>query len=150
MRRERRVPTGRAAQRRIVISRAEGCCEYCLSQARFATQSFAAEHIRPLYAGGQTTLDNLALACFGCNSHKATKTASVDPETGHEIPLFHPRQQLWSEHFAWSDDFTLIVGLTAVGRATIQALHLNRSELVNLRSVLHQVGEHPPSTPRTR
>lgn len=47
-----------AAQRRIVFERARGCCEYCRSQARFATQTFAAEHIIPRQAGGRTELDN--------------------------------------------------------------------------------------------
>jgi len=39
-----------------------------------------------------------------------------------------------------------IVGRTAVGRATVEALHLNRPELLNLRRVLKVVGEHPPNT----
>lgn len=138
---ERRVTT---VQRRVVFARAKGCCEYCQSQARFATQSFAAEHIIPRYAGGETTLDNLALACFGCNSHKYTKTQAVDPETGDEVPLFHPRRHTWIEHFVWSDDFTQIIGQTPIGKATVEALQLNRSELINLRRVLYSVGEHPP------
>lgn len=134
-----------AAQRRTIFDRAKGCCEYCRSQASFATQSFAAEHITPVYLGGRTTLDNLALACFGCNGHKATKTSALDPESDHAVPLFHPRQQRWSEHFVWNDNFTQIVGVTATGRATVVALHLNREELVNLRQVLRIVGLHPPN-----
>lgn len=134
-----------AAQRRAVFTRAKGCYEYCQSQARFATQSFASEHIIPRYAGGETTLDNLALSCLGCNSHKHTKTYALDPETGREVPLFHPRRETWPEHFAWSDDFTQIVGQTLIGRATVEALQLNRLELVNLRHVLYSVGEYPPT-----
>jgi hypothetical protein len=133
-----------AAQRRAVIRRAKGCCEYCQSQARFATQSFAAEHIIPRVAGGPTAVNNLALSCLGCNSHKHAKTHAIDPETGQEAPLFHPRRQGWTQHFRWSEDFTAIIGLTPTGRATVAALHLNRPELVNLRRVLHAVGEHPP------
>ena len=138
---ERRVT---AAQRRVVFKRAQGCCEYCRSQARFATQSFAVEHIISRDAGGKTELDNLALSCLGCNSHKYTKTHAQDPETGHQTPLVHPRQQEWSRHFVWSDDFTQIVGQTAIGRATIRDLRLNRSELINLRRILHSAEEHPP------
>jgi hypothetical protein len=63
----------------------------------------------------------------------------------NNVPLYHPRQQHWHDHFAWNNDFTLIIGLTPTGRATIQALHLNRSELVNLRRVLYAMGEHPPT-----
>ncbi len=133
-----------AAQRRVVIERANGCCEYCQSQARFATQTFAVEHIIPRYSGGETRLDNLALSCFGCNSHKHIKTHALDSQTDVEVPLFHPRQQRWIKHFAWDESFTRIIGQTAIGRATIETLQLNRPELVNLRRVLHTVGEHPP------
>jgi hypothetical protein len=37
-----------------------------------------------------------------------------------------------------------ILGLTAIGRATVEALQLNRAALVNLRRVLVKAGEHPP------
>jgi hypothetical protein len=133
-----------AAQRRIVRERAKGCCEYCRSQSRFATEPFAIEHIIPRFAGGITDLENLALSCFGCNSHKYTKTWAKDPETGVESILYHPRRQFWTEHFRWNDDFTLIIGLTMTGRATVDALRLNRDELVNLRRVLYVAGMHPP------
>lgn len=131
-------------QRRLVTERAKGCCEYCRSQARFGTQTFAVEHIVPRYAGGKTILDNLALSCLGCNGYKHTKTHALDPETGQETPLFHPRRQAWADHFAWDETFTLIIGQTATGRATVVALKLNRPELVNLRRALSAVGEHPP------
>lgn len=132
------------ALRRSVYERAKGCCEYCRSQAHFATESFAVEHIIPRHAGGETVLENLALACFGCNSYKHIKTVGIDPHTNEEVPLFHPRLQQWSEHFVRANNFTEIVGLAATGRATVMILQFNRSELINLRRVLHQVGEHPP------
>jgi cytochrome P450 len=68
-----------------------------------------------------------------------------DPKTGRRVPLFHPRWQRWSRHFAWSEDFMIIVGHTATGRVTVAALHLDRPELLNLRRVLRAVGEHPPA-----
>ena len=61
------------------------------------------------------------------------------------VALFHPRQQVWTEHFAWNEDFTQIIGKTPCGRATIQALCLNRNGLINLRRVLVMAGVHPPS-----
>lgn len=131
------------AMRQAVRKRAHECCEYCKSQARFATESFAIEHIVPRHHGGTTELSNLAFACFGCNSHKYIKTRAVDPQTNKESPLFHPRQQVWRDHFAWNQDYTLMIGLTDVGRATIALLQMNRPELVNLRRVLHLVNEHP-------
>ena len=134
----------KAQLKQAVITRASGCCEYCRSQARFATQAFSIEHIQPQSRGGKTTLDNLALACQGCNNHKYTKTEGQDPLGGKIVPLYHPRQQSWSTHFAWTEDCTLIIGSTATGRATVQALQLNREGLVNLRRVLYLMGEHPP------
>ena len=141
---ESRVTT---QQKSLVAERARGCCEYCRSQARFALQPFSVEHITPHSHGGMTTPDNLALACQGCNNHKYNKTTAPDPISGERVALYHPRQQRWSDHFAWSADFALIIGLTPSGRATVEALHLNRAGLVNLRRVLYAVGEHPPLEP---
>ncbi len=49
-----------------------------------------------------------------------------------------------NRHFAWSADFSLIIGLTPTGRATVEALQLNREGVVNLRRALYALGEHPP------
>ena len=68
--------------RRKVVEQAAGCCEYCHSQAQFAMQSFSVEHIVPRARGGTNTLDNLALACQGCNNHKYLKAEDRDPITG--------------------------------------------------------------------
>ena len=133
--------------RRRVVAQAQGCCEYCRSQVRFATQSFSVEHIVARSQGGPTKLDNLALACQGCNNHKYTRTQGGDPVSGANVLLYHPRRQRWNDHFAWNDDFTVIVGITPTGRATVETLRLNREGLVNLRRVLFAVGEHPPAEP---
>jgi hypothetical protein len=130
--------------RQLVTNRANGCCEYCQSQESFATERFSIEHIEPRAAGGLTVAENLALACQGCNGHKAIKTTAVDVETQPPVPLFHPRQQLWQEHFAWSEDRLRIVGRTPTGRATVAALRLNRASLLNLRRALIAINAHPP------
>lgn len=119
-----------AQHKQTVFERARGCCEYCRSQARFAIQPFSIEHIEPRGRGGETTLNNLALACQGCNNHKYTKTEGHDPVSGENIPLYHPRQHRWRDHFAWNDDFALIIGLTPTGRATVESLQLNREGVV--------------------
>lgn len=132
-------------QRKIVAKRAQGCCEYSRSQARFATQSFSIEHIFPRRYGGKTEQSNLAFACPGCNGHKHTKTKGVDPITLKLVALYNPRQQRWTDHFGWSQDFTKVIGVTPTGRATIEALHLNRNGVVNLREALYSLGQHPPN-----
>ena len=131
-------------QRRQVRERAKGICEYCQSQEDFATESFSVEHIIPVALGGKTVLENLALACQGCNSHKYIKSSAIDPAVDKVVGLFHPRQSTWTEHFQWSNDFLEIIGITSTGRATIAALKLNRQRLVNLRRAVYSIGEHPP------
>jgi hypothetical protein len=136
-------------QRQIVIERAHGCCEYCLSQARFATQAFSIEHILPLDSGGTNDLENLALACQGCNNHKYNKIEGYDPVSHQRVPLYHPRKQQWRDHFAWNQDYTLIIGLTPTGRATVVTLQVNRKGVVNLRQVLYAAKKHPPAMLRS-
>ncbi len=81
---------------------------------------------------------------MGCNSFKGARINAIDPLTQQLAPLFNPRQQTWEEHFSWSADYCEIVGQTPTGRASVQALKLNRKGIVNLRLILAQVGEHPP------
>ena len=134
------------ALRRAVAARAGHQCEYCGICEEFSTSPFCVEHILPQAAGGPTKLDNLALACGGCNAHKGDKTRALDPATGDSVALFHPRKEAWKIHFAWSENTLWVVGLTPVGRATVQALRLNRVPLVNLRKLLRTAHEHPPQT----
>jgi len=134
-----------AQQKRDVISRAKACCEYCHSQLRFTNHSFSIEHIIPKSQGGESRLDNLALSCQSCNNHKYTKTEGVDPLSGQIVPLYHPRRHQWASHFAWNDDCTLIIGLTPIGRATVETIRLNKLGLANLRRILYAAGKHPPS-----
>jgi hypothetical protein len=83
------------------------------------------EHIIPIAKGGTDDESNLWLACPLSNGHKSDKTHAVDPETGETVPLFHPRTQIWSEHFQWTEGGLRVVGKTATGRATVCALHLS-------------------------
>lgn len=132
------------AQRAQVMARARSCCEYCRAQQDFSPDSFSIEHIQPRAKGGADALENLGCACQGCNNRKFVSVDAVDPLTGESVSLFHPRQQRWTEHFAWNEDFTLVLGVTPIGRATVDQLEWNRQGLVNLRRVLFAMGEHPP------
>lgn len=127
----------------LVRERANYCCEYCKSIEEFATENFTIEHIIPISKGGLDDIENLALACFGCNSFKTVKTEAIDPSSNTLVLLFHPRKEEWSDHFGWNEDFTKIIGKTTNGRATVIALKLNREGLVNLREVLYKWGIHP-------
>ena len=126
------------------IARAEGRCEYCQTPLDYTPDPVVLDHISPATVGGVHALDNLAASCWGCNGHKSAGTHGFDPQESRLAPLFHPRQDSWHEHFRWSVDGLQIIGLTAVGRATVLKLNLNRQGLLNLRAVLKLAGKHPP------
>jgi hypothetical protein len=68
--------------------------------------------------------ENLAWACPRCNGAKHGKTSWPDPATGETCRLFNPRTDDWREHFVESPSGD-ITGLTAIGRATVEALEFN-------------------------
>ncbi|MCW5557802.1 MAG: HNH endonuclease [Verrucomicrobiae bacterium] len=133
------VPRQLAAR---VRRRAQGRCEYCQMSQALQGATFHVEHIIPHSAGGVTTDDNLAIACPGCNLHKADRRTARDPATGSEVSLFHPRRDRWKEHFAWSG--VRLVGITAQGRATVAALELNHSRRLGIRRAEAEFGLFPP------
>jgi HNH endonuclease len=133
------------AQKRLFVARrSEWCCEYCKSQERFAPQPFTLDHIDPESKGGKNDVENLAYSCQGCNGAKADKRGMVDPIIKVFTAFFNPRTQIWEDHFAWSEDFSQIIGLTATGRVTVIGLKLNRKILIGFRIFLRKHGEHPP------
>ena len=105
---------------------------------------FEYEHIVPRSAGGATAFVNLCLACPTCNRYKSDLVSGMDPVTLSEVPLFHPQQQRWLEHFSWNEDATQIVGLTPTGRATIATLKMNRPQMLRVRAMWVAMNEHPP------
>lgn len=139
-----------SAVRQSVRLRAGYLCEYCHSSEEVSAARFEIDHIHPRSLGGSDDLDNLALACQRCNSHRYNFTVGVDPETDAVQPLFNSRRQSWPEHFIWSVDGLKILGTTAIGRATVERLDVNDERhndgaIVQARALWVQVGWHPPS-----
>jgi len=130
--------------RREVIERANGFCEYCRADSNFSDSPFDVEHIVPMSENGKTEFENLALSCHGCNLYKSNKTEGFDIVSAEISRLFNPRKEDWNEHFVWAKDYTIIVGLTAVGRATVETLKLNRKGLVNQRKALYILRQNLP------
>jgi hypothetical protein len=130
-------------QKKVRI-RANYLCEYCHTSEKWQYVRFTVDHVIPLTKNGIDTLDNLALACFHCNRRKSDKLTALDPVTGEEVPLFNPRKDVWNEHFIWSENRLFIIGLTPVGRATVDILQLNRERVINIRAADVAVGRHPP------
>jgi hypothetical protein len=119
-------------------------CGYCLSPQRLVLGRLEIEHIIPTARGGPDTEDNLWLGCRLCNNYKGAQVDALDPDTGRRVRLFNPRRQRWSEHFAWSEDGTRILGRTPCGRATVLALQLNNIIAVTVRQAWVAAGWHPP------
>jgi hypothetical protein len=127
-----------------VRQRASHRCEYCQTSEFLSGQYCQVDHIIPRALGGTSVLDNLCLACVDCNRFKLTVIEAIDPFTQIAISLFNPRTQTWSEHFEWSVDGVQIIGLTPVGRVTMETLKMNRPLVVAARSAWVSVGRHPP------
>jgi 5-methylcytosine-specific restriction endonuclease McrA len=130
--------------RKEVYERAKNRCEYCRTDSEISESPFDVEHIIPEVEGGATLLENLALSCHGCNLHKSRRINNIDPLSGKIERLFDPRKDQWNKHFTWTDDYTILVGITPTGRVTVDTLKMNRSGLVRKRRVLGRSGEHPP------
>ena len=119
-------------------------CGYCQSLQKYVWGTLEIEHTLPKSKGGQTIESNLWLACRPCNGYKADQIDGIDPITQNQVPLFNPRTQKWHEHFTWSDDSISILGITEIGRVTVQALQMNNTYAMTVRSAWVSVGWHPP------
>lgn len=127
--------------REWVARRAQFCCEYCKSPQRFSSIAYEVDHIIAQKHQGSDSLDNLAFACLACNRHKGSDLTTFDPFTGQLTRLFHPRQQLWADHFELQG--SVLVGRSDVGRSTVQLLQFNSAMRVQERSLLVERGLFP-------
>lgn len=118
-------------QRRVRV-RSSDRCEYCRIAQIGQEATFHVDHITPRASAGATSLENLALACVSCSLRKGPRTNAVDPITGEGAQLFHPRLHAWNDHFQAVESGE-IIGLTAIGRATVASLSTNRVLAVAIR-----------------
>ncbi|MCG6138720.1 MAG: HNH endonuclease [Nostoc sp. LLA-1] len=130
--------------RNQIAANDKGRCCYCLTTEANSGIPMTHDHIQPRSKGGETTFENLCLACRSCNEFKADSTTGIDPLSGETTPLFNPRTQRWSDHFTWSSDATKVEGLTTIGRATIVCLRMNNPVIVVARRRWTVSGWHPP------
>lgn len=127
---------------RRVVERANGRCEYCRMHQSLQGATFHVEHIIPRSGGGTDDESNLCLACPSCNLHKSSRTRGMDSLTGEMVELFHPRIDEWDRHFRW-EEFTL-VGVSAIGRATVVALEMNAARRLRIREAEGMFDLFPP------
>ena len=122
-----------------VRRRARGMCEYCHMPEIASPLAHVLDHIIARKHRGPHTVGNRALCCGHCNLHKGPNIADVDPQTGKITRLFHPRSESWNRHFRWSG--IRLIGLTAIGRTTIEVLVINSTAQLIARLGLTSTGE---------
>jgi len=129
-------------QRRAEVARRAGNrCEYCLIHENDVGFRHQVDHVVSRKHGGSSDLDNLAYACVLCNRRKGSDIASINATTGEAISLFHPRRDLWTNHFRIAGG--VIEPLTDAGIATVRLLRLNTTERVAERRLLETLGGYP-------
>jgi hypothetical protein len=121
-----------------IWQRAGHRCEYCRIPHPHYRLPFQVDHIIARQHGGETILANLAMACFHCNRFKGPNIAGLDPASRELIRLFHPRTDLWTDHFQF--DGAWLVGLTPIGRVTIHVLAMNADDLLLFRAEILKEG----------
>ena len=121
-----------AALERRVRQRAGGRCEHCRLPQAASGVPFEIDHVIARKHRGRTTASNLAVSRIDCNGHKGPNLSGLDPATGELTPLFHPRRHKWGHHFRYEGG--TLIGRTAIGRTTVEALRINLPSLVALRS----------------
>jgi hypothetical protein len=129
--------------RRIVVSRAQGVCEYCLIHEDDTFFGCQVDHIVSEKHSGPTQADNLAYACLFCNLHKGSDVGTFVPGTQTLVRFFNPRIDVWNEHFALSADGTTLVPLTEIGEATARIFRFNTSDRLQERQSLQTIGRYP-------
>lgn len=120
------------ATRQFVERRATYRCEYCHTpQAAVPFIPFHVDHVIAKQHVVDDSPGNLALACDRCNLFKGSNLATIDPATRVVVPLFNPRNDVWSKHFRF--DGARIVGITPTGHATVRLLAMNAPRRLELR-----------------
>jgi hypothetical protein len=129
--------------KKLVITRAGNCCEYCRVNQSWFNSSFHIEHIVAEKHEGKTIPENLCWSCPDCNFSKGSDTGSFDPQTGNYSFLYNPRNQIWNEHFSINYETAHLEALTPEGRVTIKLLKLNFSARITLRELRIQTKQYP-------
>ncbi|MFN9466260.1 MAG: HNH endonuclease, partial [Pseudanabaena sp.] len=108
-----------------IAERANHRCEYCHAPELVFNFPFEVEHITPLSQQGTNDESNLALACRSCNLRKGIRISGIDNDSNSEVQFFHPRQNLWGEHFQIDTEAGMVMEITAVGKVTVENLKMN-------------------------
>lgn len=93
--------------RENVLLRDKFRCQYCGARGDFETLNY--DHVTPRCRGGRTTWENIATACYPCNTAKANRTPEEAgmrltrrPEKPRSLPMRQLRIHPTSVHPAWA------------------------------------------------
>jgi len=126
-----------------IAERANHRCEYCHAPELVFNFPFEVEHVIPTFRQGTNEESNLALACRSCNLRKGSRISGIDPDLNNEVQFFHPRQNLWGEHFQIDMETGIIIGITATGKVTVENLGMNSPAQVAARKLWIRLGLFP-------
>jgi HNH endonuclease len=124
--------------RKTVRERAKSRSEYCHLPDEFDELPFHIDHVIAMMHHGSDDMGNLAWCCSYDNLRKGTNLARFDPDSGQLTRLFNPRIDVWSDHFVWQA--TILVGISDIGRTTIDVLQMNNKQRLQQRSILIREG----------
>lgn len=130
-----------AELRRLVASRANHRCEYCLINEDDTFFGCEVDHVISTKHGGATAENNLAYACMVCNRRKGSDLGSLLRRTGELIRFFNPRTDVWEDHFGLSG--ARIEPRTDVGEVTALIFAFNDGERILEREELIPQGRYP-------
>src|SRR4051812_39900236 len=121
------------ATRGHIRRRAGNRCEYCgLLQEDSPLAALHVEHIIPRNTAVGTMRTISPWPASTAIFHKGSNLTGIDPDSGQIVVIFHPRRDVWDDHFEWRGIH--LYGKTAPGRATIRVLIMNSEDQLALRS----------------
>ena len=128
--------------RRLVESRANHLCEYCLIHKDDTYLGCQVDHVISEKHGGLTEDNNLSYACTFCNRAKGTDIGSIAPTTGEFTRFFNPRTDHWADHFSLHG--VVVEPRTPIGEVTVRLLGYNEPDRILEREAIRDIGRYPP------
>lgn len=103
-------------KKKIVFVRYHGRCAYCGKVLYFGHTDCTIDHILPISKGGKSGIENLALACRGCNCLKGNKSlATFRKSIGH--PLYyelHPTTVSEKNFLEFNDELSKVLNSSSL------------------------------------